>query len=64
MSKWEKRAEKKAEKKKVKTILAQTKGQKRELSPLSQDEDDDMERQDGRGGSPVKLTKKTHSFLK
>ena len=56
--------EKKAEKKKVKNTLAQTKGQKRDLSPSSQEEDDDMEGKVVRGGSPVKLTKKNHLFLK
>jgi hypothetical protein len=40
---------------KEKNLLAQTKGQKRDLSL---DEDDDMEDEEVRGGSPVKFTKK------
>jgi hypothetical protein len=44
-----------AEKRKEKNLLEHAKGQKRDLS---QDEDDDMEEEDVRGGSPVKFTKK------
>jgi hypothetical protein len=62
-TKWEKRVEKKAEKKKEKN-LAQTKGQKRDLSPPSLGEGDDLEGKVVRGGSPVKLTKKNHLSLK
>jgi hypothetical protein len=64
LPKWEKRAEKRAEKRKEKFLLTQTKGQKRDLSPPSPDEDDDMMGNGLRGGSPVKLTKKNHFRLK
>jgi hypothetical protein len=64
LSRRERKVEKKAEKMKGKHFHAQSKGQKRDLSPLSQDEDDDMLGNGVRGGSPVKLTKKNHNFLK